>query len=277
VNTLDIIRVLELSIESAENAKKIEPEDSVKSTAMKWEIYSCLQNLLDSVAMIVVDLRMVKPGTYGELGFLLYEKGVISREAAELIRKTAATRNLIAHAYRRVEEKELIEIADNLLPKVEELCKTLIDYVRKSNLDPEIACPPRCLDVFKRNKVKLVYLFGSRARGTSRKDSDYDFAVLLGKNVTVEDEVKLTLELADALGVSTDMVDVTALDKADLGLIYRIFKEGKLIYACSDDTRRSWERNALSRILEGKEIYDLFMRKGIETFKGETVKREIKR
>lgn len=254
---LDILKVLSLAFESVKNAREIEPKNSISIAALKWEIYSCLQNMLDSIAMIVVDLGLVKPSTYGDLGLILREKGIIDDEAVELIKKAAATRNLIAHAYRRVDIKELMEIVNNLLPKIEELCSFLTDYVKKSKLDPEITCPIACTEVFKRNNVKLVYLFGSRARIVSREGSDYDFAVLLGREATLEDEIKLTLELADALKVPVDMVDVTVLDKADLGIIYRVLKEGKLVYAYDDNVRRMWEKSALFKIMESREIYDI--------------------
>jgi hypothetical protein len=53
---VDIIRVLELAVESAREAKEIQPSDRLGISALRWEIYSSLQNLLDALAMIVADL-----------------------------------------------------------------------------------------------------------------------------------------------------------------------------------------------------------------------------
>ncbi|RLE84246.1 MAG: hypothetical protein DRJ67_10875, partial [Thermoprotei archaeon] len=95
-----------------------------------------------------------------------------------------------------------------------------------------------------------AYLFGSRARGTAREDSDYDFAVLLPREeVGVVEEVALALELAEELGVPPDKVDVVVLNKADPGLVARVLKEGKLLYARSEEERRRWERRTLLELL----------------------------
>jgi len=258
---LDIIRVLGLSTGSASRARSIEASNGIRIAAIKWEIYSSLQNLLDSLVMIVADLGLVKPSTYGELGVLLRESGVLNEADAELIRKVAATRNVFAHAYRAIESDDIIGVVGNLLPRVEELCKFLIGYVRDSNLDPEEGYPSKCTETFNKNGVKLAYLFGSRAKGTSRDESDYDFAVFLGRKVTVEDEVKLMLDLAEALGVSVDKVDVVALDRSDRELVYRVLREGKLLYASSEEFRRAWERNSLIEALESRDIYNIYMKR----------------
>jgi uncharacterized protein YutE (UPF0331/DUF86 family)/predicted nucleotidyltransferase len=226
VLVLDIVRVLGLALDSSRRARNIELSSELAVSAMKWEVYSCLKNFLDSVAMIVADLGLVKPSSYGELGGLLSEKGIVGEADAEVIRKAAVTRNVIAHAYRRVEREDLLSIVDALLPKVEELCKILIGYVRESNLDPANVSSLACMKAFKKNDVKLAYLFGSRARGICRQDSDYDFAVVFGRKVGLDDEVGLVLDLAEDLGVSVDRVDVVALDGANcelfLGFLGRV-------------------------------------------------------
>lgn len=256
---MDIVKVLGMAADSSRKARNIEPINEVTIAAIKWETYSSLQNLLDALAMIVADLGLVKPSTYSELGVVLQEKGIISEADEELIRKIAATRNVIAHTYRKVETEELLQIADDLLPKVEKLCRALMGYVKDSNLDPESAYLSTCTEAFKKNGVKLAYLFGSRARGTSREDSDYDFAVLLSGKATVEDEVKLMLDIADDLHVSVDKINVVILDKANMELAYRILKEGELVYESDEEFRRLWERNTLIKALESRDIYNIYM------------------
>jgi len=148
---------------------------------------------------------------------------------------------------------------NTLLPQVEELCKALIGYVRNSKLDPESAYSSMCVEAFRKNGIKVAYLFGSRVRATSRQDSDYDFAVLFGIEATVEDEVRLMLDLAVDLGVPVDRVNVVALDKADYELVYMVLREGKLVYASSEESRRMWERGALIKVLESGDIYEICM------------------
>ncbi|NIP66725.1 hypothetical protein GWN63_02470, partial [Candidatus Bathyarchaeota archaeon] len=128
-------------------------------------------------------------------------------------------------------------------------------------MDPETTCSPSWAKAFEKNGVKLAYLFGSRARATSRESSDYDFAVLLDRDVTVEPQVGLTLDLADAFGVSVDKVDVVLLDEAELELVYRVLKEGRLVYKSGEDVRRRWERKALIKTLESKDLYHIYMKR----------------
>ena len=81
-------------------------------------------------------------------------------------------------------------------------------------------------------EVKLVYLFGSMARGDQGPMSDYDFAVYLDekdKKETTRVRFQLMDELSRALG--TDRIDVVILDSVESPeLKYNILQEGKLIF-----------------------------------------------
>ena len=81
-------------------------------------------------------------------------------------------------------------------------------------------------------EVKLVYLFGSTARGNRGPMSDYDFAVFLGekdKREIARIRFQLMDEISRALG--TDKIDVVMLDSAESPeLKYNILQEGKLIF-----------------------------------------------
>jgi uncharacterized protein YutE (UPF0331/DUF86 family)/predicted nucleotidyltransferase len=248
---VDIVRVLELAVESAREAKEIQPSDRLGMSALRWEIYSSLQNLLDALAMIVADLGLIKPKTYADLGEILRQKNILTQQHAELIKKVALVRNTVAHAYRG----DLIKLVKELLPEVEKLCMFLIDYVQKSNLDP-VPVEQKFKEIFERNGVKLAYLFGSRSRESSREESDYDFALVLGRRTTVEEEIELALELSKVLKVPADLIDVLTLDDADPQLVYRVMKEGKLIYASTEEERKRWERHALLTILDAREFYE---------------------
>ena len=81
-------------------------------------------------------------------------------------------------------------------------------------------------------QVKLVYFFGSRARGKEGPMSDYDFAVYLDeKDAKKRFETKLSLmsKLSQRIGI--DEIDVVVLnDTENPELKYSIIKEGKLIF-----------------------------------------------
>ncbi len=82
------------------------------------------------------------------------------------------------------------------------------------------------------SKIKLVYLFGSRATKKVGPLSDYDFAVYLNmKNKKRMFELKYILQDKIARILKTDMVDIIILNNAQSPeLKYSIIKNGKLIY-----------------------------------------------
>ncbi len=81
-------------------------------------------------------------------------------------------------------------------------------------------------------QVKLVYFFGSRARGNEGPLSDYDFAVYLDeKDKNKRFETRLNLMSKLSLSIGTDKIDVVVLnDTESPELKYSIVKEGKLVY-----------------------------------------------
>lgn len=54
--------------------------------------------------------------------------------------------------------------------------------------------------------MRQVYLFGSRARGDNREDSDYDFCVVTSDDCDLFELGGFFAELRDALGVEIDLV-----------------------------------------------------------------------
>jgi len=113
-------------------------------------------------------------------------------------------------------------------------------------------------EIFRKHGVVLAYLFGSRAKGLERKDSDYDIAVLFNRNVTIIDEIKLALDIADKLKLPIETIDITALNKADLLFKARILREGIPIYVSDEDMRRRWERKTYLKILSTIDLYKIY-------------------
>jgi predicted nucleotidyltransferase len=88
----------------------------------------------------------------------------------------------------------------------------------------------------KRLKVSKIILFGSRAKGTAREDSDWDFFVIIDKKLSfnekwdIIDEIKIKIKLAK-LKIPNDIllksVDEVEESKDDVGRItYYVLKEG---------------------------------------------------
>ena len=75
--------------------------------------------------------------------------------------------------------------------------------------------------------VEKLYLFGSRARGDAKPDSDYDFLISKGKVRTLFLHAAFWQELEDALRAPVDLITDSSSDK---DLIERARKEAVLLY-----------------------------------------------
>ena len=88
--------------------------------------------------------------------------------------------------------------------------------------------------------VRVAYLFGSRARGTERADSDLDLAVRL-RAADVTGRAALTLDviaaLTDALGALGERVDLLDLDRAGNEVAFRVIRDGHCL-VCRDHAER---------------------------------------
>lgn len=88
-----------------------------------------------------------------------------------------------------------------------------------------------------RDDLAAVWLFGSRARGSERADSDVDLGILLRDDPppTLEG---LRLDLQDDLsGALGRPVDLVVLNRAPADLVHRVLRDGELLIE-NDRSRR---------------------------------------
>ncbi len=92
-----------------------------------------------------------------------------------------------------------------------------------------------------REDVRLAMLFGSRARGRERPDSDADVAVL-GDAL---DSLALAGDLSLATGVECDVVD---LRNAGYPLLKAVLRDGIVVHEGRRGEQARWRSSAIARV-----------------------------
>jgi len=101
------------------------------------------------------------------------------------------------------------------------------------------------IDVLARQPgLELAILFGSQASGSSRRDSDIDLAVSLGRPMSASERLDLLEELAGATGLAVDLVD---LKRAGEPLLGQIFNGGKRLIGSADAYARLLSRHLIDQ------------------------------
>ncbi|AVX20017.1 MULTISPECIES: nucleotidyltransferase domain-containing protein [Carboxydocella] len=122
--------------------------------------------------------------------------------------------------------------------------------------------------LWKKNKVVAVWLFGSRARGEAREDSDWDLALLFKQPYPGLQE-KMSL-IADVTGIlKTDKVDIVFLHDAPLVLQKEIVYDGKVIFETDWDFRTDFEEMVVRRWLDFEPVWQQMTRDLLENLKEE--------
>lgn len=88
--------------------------------------------------------------------------------------------------------------------------------------------------VLRRTGVRFAYLWGSRARGRARPDSDYDIAVSL-PHASLDRFLDTSVELSKAL--RTDDVDVIWLEEATPTVRFLVAQRGRLLFEADPEPR----------------------------------------
>lgn len=118
--------------------------------------------------------------------------------------------------------------------------------------DPVIA---RCVELAQANaNVQLLWLYGSRAKGTAQADSDYDFAVAF---TSFPDSpwdkrlqpVLLAQQWADELGVADDKISVIDITHVPVALGLNVIRDG-LELVVKDGLRLAREENRITGLWE---------------------------
>ena len=233
--------------------------DAISEGALRWFLYSSYQSILGALAAMLVELGLRKPPYYSELMDPLIERGLVNSELSADVRTIARSRNRLSHAYRRIEREELLEMATEALERVPRVAEAILTLVNERNIDPPAAPKPLTLKrAFAGLKILAALLFGSRARGTARSDSDYDIALLPREPLSRIKLEELTRKLASELGVPPEKVDLVDLSNAPNELIYKVLRDHIPIYVADDRAFKRWARRAYIRVLDEESLLDVY-------------------
>lgn len=113
--------------------------------------------------------------------------------------------------------------------------------------------------IFEKFYVKLAYLFGSRAKGNAGAGSDYDIAVLFGKepadSLAMKETTFLSLKLKKYF---PERLEIISLNAAPLLLQYEVVANGRPLY-CKDEAQRSqFEVLVIKKYIDEQPIRDLY-------------------
>lgn len=86
---------------------------------------------------------------------------------------------------------------------------------------------PQLIEICRQNGVSMIGIFGSMARGESKKRSDIDLIVRFSKRKSLLAVVRLERKLSQALGRKVDLLTEGALSPY---LRERLLKEMRVVY-----------------------------------------------
>jgi hypothetical protein len=121
--------------------------------------------------------------------------------------------------------------------------------------------------------VRLGFLFGSRALGHPRQDSDFDVAVLVDEPLASEEPGKTIRALAARLGreVSSERLDIVLLNRAPALLRHRVLRDGILLFQRAPAERVRFAIKTIRDYQDGCIRREEFTRRRIERLKGKTI------
>jgi len=96
--------------------------------------------------------------------------------------------------------------------------------------------------------IKLIYIFGSYAKGKNDKNSDLDIAVLLEKGYNPLDKLSLIGDFIDIF--KRNDIDLVILNDANPVLEHQVIKYGKLVYMKDEDVKVFYEVRVLKEYMD---------------------------
>jgi len=220
---LKLVERLEKQVELIRSlAAELRTESSYRGIERLVQVI--IQALLDLGLMAISALGGRRPGSYSEIGVVLRELGVLDEEHVRLLEVIAGLRDTLVHMYSGADRDRVLEASRRLAIDAPAIAATILEAVRARGVDPRSHLDPGLEEIVSklrevlRGRVLLAYLFGGRAKGYTLR-GDYDIAVLMPEGYTLFDLGALQVDVARALGVDEELVDIVCLNGAPPELV----------------------------------------------------------
>lgn len=104
--------------------------------------------------------------------------------------------------------------------------------------------------------VVFAYLYGSRAAGRPRPDSDVDIAVLLDDTTGTESFHRLASRCSDALAAASGVggIETTVLNDAPIRFLGRVLRQRVVLYSRDEPARVAYE-SRIGRMADDVEVW----------------------
>jgi uncharacterized protein len=103
-------------------------------------------------------------------------------------------------------------------------------------------------ELVKEFDIKLIYIFGSYAKGTNNVRSDLDIAIMLENNYDPMIKLNLIGELTSIF--KRDDIDLVILNTEKPVLRHQVIKYGKLVYMKDEDIKVEFEVKVLREYMD---------------------------
>ncbi len=117
------------------------------------------------------------------------------------------------------------------------------------NMQEVKECLDRKIDVLLESfGIKLIYIFGSFAKGTNRENSDLDIAILLEDNYSPLIKLQILDELVGIFHIEN--IDLVILNNVNEVLKFQVIKYGKVLYMKDLTTKVLFEAHTMSEYMD---------------------------
>lgn len=104
-----------------------------------WYLYIAVQGCIDLAAKLIAAKALKTPESYADTFYILAEAGILNSNEAENFVKMAKFRNVLAHAYARIDLELVYEILQTKLDDIENCLK---------KLSKELVSLNNCMDLY---------------------------------------------------------------------------------------------------------------------------------